>query len=298
MAQASAIKTYDAVGNREDLTNAVVTVSPDKTPIWSSAGKVKAAGRYHEWQTDSLASATANAQIEGADYSFAIPSTRSRIGNYTQIFTKTLEVSGTQLTVDTAGVENEFSYQMEKRMKELATDIEKALITGTGNSGASGTAREMKGLLTFITTNVKTGTGTGTEALSESMFNDLLQAVYDAGGDPDTAYVNSWQKRVISSFATSNTRFLDMSGASTLRNFISVYESDFGEIQVKLDQFMDTDKALVVDSSMVRVAILRGIAPDDVAKVGDSKRGAIVGEMTLEMGNEKGSGKITQLTTS
>lgn len=298
MAQASAIKTYDAVGNREDLTNAVVMISPEKTPLWSGSSKVTVKGRYHEWQTDALASAGANAQIEGADYSFAIPTTRTRVGNYTQIFTKTLEVSGTQMAVDVAGVENEFSYQMEKRMKEMATDIEKALITGTGNSGASGTARELKGALAWVSTSVETGSGTGTEALTEDMFNDLLQSVYDAGADPDCAYVNSFQKRQISSFATSNTRNLEMGAEGRLRNYVSVYESDFGVIEIKLDQFMDTDKVLVTDSSMFKVGILRGVSTEQVAKVADSRRGALVGELTAEVGNEKGLGKITQLTTS
>lgn len=284
--------------NREDLTNLVVTVSPEKTPLWSGLGKVQAKGSYHEWQTDALTAAADNAVIEGADYSFAIPSARTRVGAYTQIFTKTLEVSGTQQAVDIAGVENEFSYQMKKRMKELATDIEQALITGTGNSGASGTARRLKGILSFISTNVETGTGTATEALTEAMFNDLLQTIYDAGGDPDSAYVNSWQKRKISAFATSNTRNLEMGAEGRLRNYVSVYESDFGVIEIKLDQFMTTSVVAVLDSSLWRVAILRGIKTEDVAHVADSKRAAMVGELTLEAGNEKGSGKITGLTTS
>lgn len=298
MAQASAVKTYDAVGGREDLTNLVAMVSPEKTPLWSGSAKVQARAQLHEWQTDALASAAANAQIEGADYSFTIPAARTRVTNNCQIFTKTLEVSGTQQAVDVAGVENEFKYQMEKRMKELATDIEKALFTGTGNSGASGTARELKGLFAFITTNSETGTGTGTEALTEDMFNDALQTAYDAGATPDTAYVNSFQKRQISTFATSSTRYLEMGAEGRLRNYVSVYESDFGIIDIKLDQFCDTDKVAIVDSSLLKVAILRGIKSEDVAHVGDAKRGALVGELTLQVGNEKGMAEIIGLTTS
>lgn len=298
MAQEYAIKTYDAVGNREDLTNLVVMVSPEKTPLWSGLEKVQAKGTYHEWQTDALTAATTNYQIEGADFSFAIPDARSRTGAYTQIFTKTLEVSGTQQEVDIAGVENEFSYQMKKRMKEMATDIEKALFTGTGNSGASGTARHLKGIFGWISTNSETGSGGGSETLTEAMFNDLLQTIYDAGGSPDTAYCNSFQKRKISAFATSNTRYQEPGTVGRLYNFVSAYESDFGVIEVKLDQFCDTDKVAILDSSLWRVAILRGIKSVDVATVGDSKRGALVGELTLEAGNEKGSGEIIQLSTS
>src|SRR5581483_10425309 len=127
MAQSTALKTYDAVGDREDLTDVIAVITRHETPLYADLEKVKAYARTHEWQTDTLSTGSANAQIEGADFTFAIPGTRSRVSNYTQIFTKTLEVSDTQRTVNVAGLEDEFKYQMEKRMKEIATDIEKAL---------------------------------------------------------------------------------------------------------------------------------------------------------------------------
>jgi hypothetical protein len=134
MSHTTALQTYDQVGEREDLTNLGISVSPEKTPLWSGLAKVQAKGVYHEWQTDALTAATANAQIEGADFAFTVPASRTRTGAYTQIFTKTVEVTGTMQAVDIAGVENEFSYRLKKRMKEMATDIEKALFTATGNS--------------------------------------------------------------------------------------------------------------------------------------------------------------------
>jgi hypothetical protein len=298
MAYATAIKTYGAIGNREDLTNLVVTVSPEKTPLWSGLEKVQAKGTYHEWQTDALTAATTNYAIEGDDFTFAIPAYRARTGAYTQIFTKVLEVSGTQMAVDTAGVENEFSYQMTKRMKELATDIEKALFTGTGNSGASGTARHLKGIFSWIATNSNTGSGAGTSQLTETIFNDLLQTIYDAGGTPDTCYCNSYQKRKISAFATSSTRSQLPGDTGKLYNFVSAYESDFGLIEVKLDQFCTTTMIAVLDSSLWRVAILRGVKSVDVATIGDAKRGALVGELTLEAGNEAGSGEAIYLAVA
>lgn len=300
MAESSALKTYDAIGNREDLTDIVAIVSRDETPLFSGLEKSKAQATLHEWQKDTLSTGSDNAAVEGADFSFAIPAARVRETNNTQIFVKTLEVSETQRAVDVAGVADEFAYQMEKRMKEIATDIEKALITGTGNSGASGTGRRMKGILAFLTTNVETGTGTGTEALTEDMYNDLLQQVYEAGGRPDRTYVNGFQKRQISSFSTPNTRYVEVpgEGAASLSATVGAYESDFGRQTILLDPFADTDKVMALDSSMWRVAVLRGISAVDVALISDSKRGALVGEMTLEARNEAGSGKVIGLTTS
>lgn len=298
MAQASALKTYGAVGEREDLTDVIAVITRHETPIFSGLEKVKARGTLHEWQTDSLSTGSDNAQIEGADFQFAIPGYRTRVSNNTQIFTKTLEVSRTMRAVDVAGVEDEFAYQMEKRMKEIATDVEEALITGTGNTGASGTARRLKGILGFITTNVETGTGTGTEALTETMYNDLLQTIWTAGGRPDYTYVNGFQKRKISGFSSNNTRYVEMAEGGELKNSVSVYESDFGRQRIELDPFMNTDTVVAVQRDMWKVAVLDPIHKVDVATVGDATRAALVGELTLEARNEAASGKITGLTTS
>ena len=185
-------------------------------------------------------------------------------------------------------------------MKEIATDIEEALITGTGNSGASGTARRLKGILGFITTNIQTGTGTATEYLTEAMYNNLLQSIWTAGGRPDYTYVNGFQKRKISAFATSNTRYVEVSGSTPaeISNTVAVYHSDFGVQRVELDPFMNTDQLIALERSRWKVAMLRGIKQVDVATVADSKRGALVGELTLQADNEAASGKITGLKTS
>lgn len=298
MAQATALKTYDAVGNREDLTDVIAVLTLHDTPLFSTLEKVEASAKYHEWQIDTLNTANDNAALEGADYTFTIPGSRTRLGNYTQIFTKTLEVSGTQEEVSVAGLEDEFAYQMEKRMKELATDVEKALINGTGNSGASGTARRLKGILSWIATNVETGTGTAAAYLTETRYNNLLQSIWNAGGRPEDVYVNGFQKRQISSFSTPNQRYVEISGQGELKNTISVYDSDFGRQTIHLDPFMVANQTLVLQNDLWKVAVLRGIKPKDVATVGDAKRGALVGELTLEARNEAGSGTNSNLLTA
>lgn len=297
MAQSSALLTYDAVGNREDLSDIITNISPEETPMYSTFGKVKASNVYHEWLQDSLANAGDNAFIEGADYTFAKPQPRTRVGNYTQIFVTAVEVSDTQRAVDAAGIEDEFAYQMAKKLKEHARDIEYALVNGTGNSGASGTARRLKGVLAWISTNVETGTGTGNEALTEAMFNNALQKIWNAGGRPDTAWVNGYQKRQISSFTASSTKFVEADEKKLVAG-VDVYDSDFGRIKVVLDRFMPADKVAITQTDLWKVATLRPTKKIDVAKVGSATRAVIETELTLEARNEAGSGKIVDLTTS
>lgn len=297
MAYNTALQTYQAVGNREDLSDIITNISPEETPMLSTFGKTTAKGVYHEWQTDSLAAAADNAFIEGADYSFVRVEPRARTGNYTQIFVTPVEVSDTQREVDVAGVKDEFAYQMAKKLKEHARDLENAIVTGTGNSGASGTARRLKGVLAWITTNVETGTGTGNEALTEDMFNNALQTIWNSGGRPDTAWVNGYQKRQISSFTASSTKFVEADEKKVVAG-VDVYDSDFGRIKVVLDRFMTPSVVAITQTDLWKVATLRPTKKIDVAKISSSTRAVIETELTLEARNEAGSGKITGLTTA
>lgn len=299
MSQSTANLTYSAVGNKEDLLDVITNISPTETPMFSSFGKTKAKSTNHEWLTDSLATAAANAKIEGADYSFSAKAVRTRLGNYTQIFQSPVEVSDTQRAVDGAGIEDEYAYQMAKSMKEHARDIEFALAStaSTGNSGASGTARTLKGVMAWITSENVTGTGTGLEALTESMFNDALQGIWENGGRPDTAYANGWQKRKISAFTASSTKNINASEKELIAG-IDVYDSDFGRIKIVADRYMNAQQVALLQSDLWKVAVLRPTKNIEVAKVGSATRGVIETELTLEARNEAGNGKITALSTS
>ena len=75
----------------------------------SSIGKTKATSVFHEWQTDELAVPVSAAQAEGVSYSTTTAAQtaelfRTRLGNYTQINSKTVTVTGTKRAVDQAGV--------------------------------------------------------------------------------------------------------------------------------------------------------------------------------------------------
>lgn len=295
MAQSSSVLTFDAIGNREDLSDVVTNISPMDTLFLNRFGKVKVSNTYHEWTTDSLASTTDNAQVEASDYSFSKAAARVRTGNYVQYAYTPVEVSDAQRQMDPAGVDDEFAYQMAKKMKEHARDIEVALVTGTGNSGASGTARRVKGVLSWIATVNTTGTGTGNETLTETMFNDTLQNIWSNGGSPASAYANGAQKRAISGFTAGTTKFTQIEGKE-LTAGVDVYDSDFGRIKVYLHRWMTTSVVAILTDDMWKVGMFIPTHKTDVAKVGSATRAVIETYFTLESRQEAGSGKITQLS--
>lgn len=290
-------KTYDAAGLREDLIDLITNISPTETPMLTRFGKVRASGKYHEWQTDALAAAAKNAVVEGADATAPSLTATSRTGNYCQISREVWAVTDTMEAVKKAGRGSEYAYQMAKKMKELARDMEYDIVNGTGNSGASGTARELKGVLSWITTTNTTGTGTGSEALTESMYNDTLQAIYEQGGNPDVTYANGFNKRKISAFSTPSTRNINVEDKRLIAT-VDVYESDFGLQQIILDRYMAADTVVPMEEDKFKVAFLRPVKYKELPDNGGGPKGQWEVEYTIESLNEKASGKITQLSTS
>jgi len=309
---------YDAVGAREDLSDVIYNISPTDTPIMSSIGKTKATGVYHEWQTDALAaSTTANALVEGADATAATLSPTSRIGNYTQIVGKTIQVSGTLEAVDKAGRKSEKAYQLAKASSEIKRDIETIITANQGQEAGSSnsTARKMGSLLSYIKTNTsKNGTSvTGVDpttvgvstrtdgtvrTFTEAMLKDVVAKVFTSGGTPSTLFVSPALKQVVSGFAglAAQRYQVPTSGQATILAGADLYQSDFGVLQIVPNRFMRTRDALVLDPEYAALAYLRPFQTIELAKAGDSDKTQILAELTLEVKNEAAHGGIFDLT--
>ena len=168
---ADTFSSYDAIGNREDLSNIIYDISPTETPFMSGIAKIPASATLHEWQTDSLAAASStNAVIEGDDATTNAGTPSVRLNNNTQISDKVPRVTGTQRAVDSAGRADEFAYQIMKSAKELKRDVESSLLaTNAKVAGNDSTARECAGIGSWIATNTDRGatgsdpTGDGTD---------------------------------------------------------------------------------------------------------------------------------------
>lgn len=309
---------YDAVGAREDLSDVIYNISPTDTPIMSSIGKTKATGVYHEWQTDALAaSTTANALVEGADATSATLSPTTRIGNYTQIVGKTIQVSGTLEAVDKAGRKSEKAYQLAKVSSEIKRDIETIITANQGQEAGSSnsTARKMGSLLSYIKTNtskngtsvtgvdpttvgVSTRTDGTTRTFTEAMLKDVVAKVFTSGGTPSTLFVSPALKQVVSGFSglAAQRYQVPTSGQATILAGADLYQSDFGVLQIVPNRFMRTRDALVLDPEYAALAYLRPFQTIELAKAGDSDKTQILAELTLEVKNEAAHGGIFDLT--
>lgn len=292
----AAITTYGTTaGNREDIYDVLQLVSPEETPLFTRLPDAVANATLHQWVEYTLATGSGNADIEGATATGASSSSKARLTNYCQIMSKTGAVSGTQRKVDVVGGQDEFAFEMKKKMLEWKLGAESDLILQISGAGSTTTARSMTGLIDAIQTNRVTGSAT-TIALRESDFNDLLQKIFEAGAVPDTCYVNGFNKRRISQFSTSNVR--QMQTDATLKNRISVYESDFGTIDIVLERYVPKTVGILTKDSLFRKAWLRKPMTFPLAKRGDLDEFEIVGEWTLEYLNQRSGGLLSAFASA
>jgi len=282
--------THMDVTRVEDVTELVTNISYESTPFFSSLGTAQAQNTLHQWLVDSYAAAAHNAAIEGNDVTFNDLSQPTRVDNIVQLFQKDIRVSNTEQRVSHYGMRDPYSYQLEKKMVEMARDFEKAAVAGTAASGSSGVARQMKGAIAQITTN-KTARASGTSA-SEIEYNNILSGIFDSGTDitVDKVFTGSYLKKAISGYTAGSTKFTQADGKK-LYNTVSVYESDFGTQSIHLSREVPSGAILAVDSSKWRVAYLVNGRPQHIplATIGSAKRGMLEAEWTLEGLNEGSS---------
>ena len=308
--------TFSAVGNREDLMNKIVNISPIDTPFQSMAEESTAKATLHEWQIDALATAAANAQLQGDDISFAAAVPTSRISNRTQILRKEVIVSGTQEAVDKAGRDGELVYQMSKKRKELKRDKEFVLCSNQAPvTGNSTTAPQLRPLCGWFATNVDRGatgasgstvaaaTDGAQRALTLAMINTGQQNAFIQGGEPSYLMCGPKQRVAVTAImGAAATKFYAIEDKK-LVNTIQAYEGDFGLLKVITNRFMrggqtGADREIFgLDPSLWAVSYLQGrkSVTIDVAKTGDSEKGVQLCELTLEARQEAGNFVIADI---
>jgi hypothetical protein len=244
-----------------------------------------------------------NAALEGDDAQAARFLARSRVTNYTQILSATLEVSGSELAVRQIGVRDELDYQKNQRTRELLRDLESSVINGVAPAanpqGSATVRRSMRGILSFISTNrFEPGTAgfPSDTTLTETQLNLALRTIWNASsGSIDLIVCGGAAKRAINGFVASNRRFA--SSAESFKSLINVYESDFGVCKVVLSRSVPADSVMLLDSSRIEVMPLAGRSfhYKPLASTGDRESGLVVGEYTLEFRNESAHGVISGL---
>ena len=311
--------TYSAKGIREDLSNLITNIAPEETPFQSNIGRETISNTLFEWQTDTLADAAANAQLEGDDVgSFDAVTATVRLTNYAQISRKTIVLSNTEEVVNKAGRRSELAYQIAKRGSELKRDQEFILLNGgVAVAGNTTTARVTASLGAFVKTNTDKQTN-GTDpsyttlpnsartdgnvrTFTETILKNVIQKVWTAGGTPKILMCGPVNKQRVSGFSgIASSRFNIDGGAkpATLIGAVDIYVSDFGNVQVIANRFQRERDAWVIDPDYAKMTVLRPYQQVELAKTGDAEKRMLLIEYGLKVLAENAHGLAADLITS
>jgi len=322
MSDMGTVYVYGIAGasvNKPDVMDAMNNVDPYDTPLLNLAPKVPISHTTTEWLEDTLTATSTAGRREGESFTQDNLLSGSRVTNVTQIFGKHVLISETQQAVSSYGFTDTFLYEIMKGTREVMRNIESRLLaasggsaTGSGTAATAGSARVMKNVSDFLTTNkfhVNSTTIGGSDSTSgasatpigEAEFNGALQLTWENGGNPNWVFVAGPGKRQISGFTgnviaggATPTAFID-AGEEQVGRAVNSYLSDFGLQNVALDRWVPkggtgttiTGALYGLELPRVQIGFLRPIRFERLAKDGDRVRGMVIGEASLRLLNQK-----------
>lgn len=211
---------------------------------------------------------------------------RRRRENGVALFHLPVAISGTQLSVDAIGVDNELDHQVSARLREGLRDLEKEVIRGVPGSIGSGTVyRSFRGLRSSIGSINSTVTLSSFQANPHLYIGDVWEAAFQNGASESETWgivAGRTYFRAISNM--NDTKVQDSNAKEEFKRVIRNYEGPFGNCTVFLSRWMPASSLLLIPRERVKVPPLQGRAfhVQDIAKTGDSEKKLIVGEYSLE----------------
>jgi len=226
--------------------------------------------------------------VEGGDPLEARGVERSTKFNYTQIMQERVEATRTARQRRLYGQGDPYDHELAKKFKEIGIRTEKAMVHGQRAISGDLKQRFMGGALYYITTN----TESVAKAASKAGINALLRKCYDQGGSPDVLMVSPSVKAAISDNIDPTLRrwnMTDTTGGSVVDRLLT----DFGEIEIEMNRFFPKTKGIALQRGLLERRVMQGYMHEMLAKTGDSDRGEIIAEHTLQVKNEKWMGVLT-----
>lgn len=310
--------SYDNANSiKTDLRDVIYNITPFETPFRAKCGKSSAKATLHEWTTQSLRSSADNKHLEGDNTVAEARTAVTRLTNSTQIFKNAVSIPGSDVGLDKAGKNREMGYQMLLVAREQNLDVEKALFDNNARvNGANGTARELAGAPSWMTTNVdfQSGgsganpTGDGSDArtddssptaFSQTKFDTVMQSIWENGGRSDTCYLSAFQMNKALAFTGNNNQRANVvAGDERVVNSLSIYLTPWGQVAFQPSRENRSRDVFILQDDMWEIAELRPARNTPLGVTGDNESRQLIQELTLVCKNEASSGIIADNTTT
>lgn len=277
----SLIKNVSEAGKTEVMQ--VTAISTDTLTVVRGYGSTS--GETHT--SGATFQIVANPAQENQDPPSDESRARSKKTNYTQIFQRGINVSHTMRSVLQAGVADEYTFQIARRLMEIMRELDSSVINGikSADAGSDTSYRSMGGIVEFVSASGG-NTNTTSEALSLGVVNTMSKQIWDDGGTPNFILVGGKQKRAISTFDQSARR--SDYNTNSAGYVVERVLTDLGFVlDVIVDPWVADDVCIIGDINKVRVMPLQGDAmrAEDLAKTGRGWKAQVTGQYTVEIRN-------------
>jgi len=210
--------------------------------------------------------------------------------NYTQIFDRTAKVSLTSLEVPKYGIGGALNYQVERQLKDIAYEMNRAMLRSPRVLRAVGENGTMGGIMRFLqaaTGNAVDGLGAG---IDQTMINNAVEIGNGNGAtNMTTLLCNPVQARKISAFNVSWNNPVIQRADTTTGSYVTTFVSDQGTVMtIVADRNFDKDKVALLDMSKIALVPLQNRAfqdKDATLPGADYVARRIIGEYTLQVKN-------------
>lgn len=218
---------------------------------------------------------------------------RTKLSNYTQIWSSKISITRTAQVVPKYGISNELARQTMKVMLAEGVNLEQALLYGIKYQ--SGAVRATGGLVNFITTN----SDTSSSHLTVDSIEDQQQVAYDAGG-----MFNAVVSRPVNFGALNNIsgseRVQTVSVDDTRRGRVraTVVMTEFGPVELVRNRYARTPDAFGINRENVIFRVLQPMIMQPLAKTDDKDNYMFVCEGGFEIKGERHMTRWTALDAS
>lgn len=285
---------HDAVGtNFEDLLDVmkIVDTLDQNRLVKTLPTSSSTAQTYHEWEYYAESRSTGGVAVtEGSDFSYDAQTNPTRAINYLETIDASYLISDDQATENALGGDV-LAFRKKAALRRLMARMEFELIWASGNSGASNTARLMKGILTLMSKSTNSSAAT----LTYENWLKYLQEVYrDTEYGGLTAYMDISKKLNVDSFTTGVTKYLEAKDKRFI-NFVNVVETTFGIVELYDHRDLNgSGKVIIIDKEALAIAYKKKpYAIDNIAKTGHSEKFVYSTKLTLEARNPRAGIVVT-----
>lgn len=246
-----------------------------------------------------------SAQPEGDTSKPARSSNPVNVFNYTQIFRKPWDSTGTWRATRNQTSPKDWDHQSKKAGMEHARDIELAFLFGYRSEDTTGSQprRTTKGAIRYVTTNVTDAGGTFTETELNTVMRGAFE--YDAGSSK-VAFASNLALGVVNAFAMGKLE--TRQGESTYGLKITRYLSPWGTIDIvphpELRGAVYGGYILILDMDEVKYRYLANedenrnthVRPNIHERDRDGRKDELLTEAGLQFGLEKRHALVTGIT--